>query len=142
MPVRGRAIAPHSSASKQPARPSLAQGIGLGWIVQAWPMVGFGVCLAWCRVRALSFAARRVFLPAPYRRATSAGKARLASQHQAKGWASWALDRRTAQARTAAPAQASKSRAPWALQTVSKVQGIDSRAIIQSSISNISGPMR
>jgi len=28
-------------------------------------MVGFGICLTWCRGRALRFAARRVFLPAP-----------------------------------------------------------------------------
>jgi hypothetical protein len=51
---------------QQATRPAIAgAGHRAGLVGVAWPMVGFGVCLAWCRGRALGFAARRVFLPAP-----------------------------------------------------------------------------
>ena len=115
-----------ASTSKQPARPSLAQGIGLGLIVQAWQMVGFGVCLAWCRVRALSFAARRVFLPAPLiggPPVQASPGLKDSTKRRAGHRGHWI----TPPARTAAPAQASKGRAPWALQTASKVKGEDFR---------------
>jgi hypothetical protein len=51
---------------QQATRPAIAgAGHRAGLVGVAWPMVGFGVCLAWCRGRALGFAARKVFLPAP-----------------------------------------------------------------------------